>query len=111
MFEACLTLPQNRREARLIADSLDALAGALRDWPTEAWRKVGTSPTAAPPTLFERLVARTAPAALDARSRAQVLRSAEAVRDVLRVLWPEPAPALQRPVAPETDGDLALATT
>jgi hypothetical protein len=92
MFEACLTLPRDRREATLIADNLDALARALRDWPPAAWRKVADTPSdARAGDLFERLVARTAPVALDPRQRARALRSAEAVADVLRVLWPTPA--------------------
>ena len=91
MFEACLTLPRDRREATLIADNLDALARALREWPPAAWRKVVDEPTQTGSGLYERLVARTAPVALDPRQRARALRSAEAVADVLRVLWPTPA--------------------
>jgi hypothetical protein len=89
MFEACLTLPQGPHEARLLADNLDALAHALRDWPDEAWRKVTTQPDEESGSLFERLVARTAPTALVPRKRAQAMQSAAAVADVLRVLWPE----------------------
>jgi hypothetical protein len=87
MFEACLTLPKDPKEARLIADSLDALAHALREWPTEAWHAVDTAPKG--PGLFERLVARTQEAALDQRQKPLATASAEAVADVLRVLWPE----------------------
>ena len=102
MFEACLTLPRNPGEARLIADSLDALARALRDWPPDAWRKVDPSPTGA--GLFERLVARTAPVALDPKHKTRALHSAEAVASVLRVLWPETR-QLRR------EEELALATS
>ena|SRR5438270_1604191 len=87
MFEACLALPKDPREAQLIAESLEALARALRDWPTEAWHAVDTAPKG--PGLFERLVARTQEAALDARQKPLATESAEAVADVLRVLWPE----------------------
>jgi len=87
MFEACLTLPRDPKEARLIADSLEALAQALREWPTEAWYAVDTAPKGS--GLFERLVARTQEAALDARRKPLATASAEAVADVLRVLWPE----------------------
>lgn len=90
MFEACLSLPRDPREAHLLADSLEALARALREWPAEAWRNVGTQPGSASASLFERLVARTAPAAREPRNRARALQSAEAVAAVLRVLWPEP---------------------
>ena len=90
MFEACLQLPRDPREARLLADALDALARALRDWPADAWRTVADQPAPAKAGLFERLVARAAPAALDARQRPRLLASAAAVADVLRVLWPAP---------------------
>jgi len=100
MFEACLQLPRDPREARLLADALDALARALRDWPAEAWRNVADQPAPPEAGLFERLVARTAPAALDARQRTRALESAEAVADVLRVLWPAPTMVAERaPVA------------
>lgn len=94
MFEACLTLPKDPREASLIADNLEALARALQEWPSEAWHKVGSEP-ADSSGLFERLVARTAPAARHPRKREQAMRSAAAVADVLRVLWPEPALAVR----------------
>jgi len=87
VFEACLTLAQNRNEAQLLAESLDALARALREWPREAWQKVNLHPTGG--GLFERLLARTQPAALDTRQRELALESAEAVAAVLRVLWPD----------------------
>ena len=91
MFEACLSLPRNAYEAELIADNLDALACALRDWPAQAWRTVAsTSSLPDSSGLFDRLVSRTAPAALDASHRRQALESAETVAGVLRVLWPEP---------------------
>jgi hypothetical protein len=87
MFEACLALPKNPNEAKLIADNLDALANALRDWPHEAWQKVST--TEPQGGLFERLVAGTAEAALNPTHRTKAMQSAEAVADVLRVMWPE----------------------
>ena len=89
-FEACLSLPRDPREAGLIADQLEALARALRDWPADAWRRVLSDAVPGESGgLFERLVARTAPVALDPRQRARALESAEAVASVLRVLWPE----------------------
>jgi hypothetical protein len=113
MFEACLSLPRNPREAALIADNLEGLARALREWPIEAWRKVSTTPPAAntgdvSSGLFARLVARTAPAALDSQQRARALGSAEAVADVLRILWPPRGTSSGSP--PRTDGDVLLAT-
>ncbi len=87
MFQACLTLAQNPNEAQLLAESLEALARALRDWPADAWRKVNPNPTGT--ALFERLLARTQPAALDATRRVQALESAEVVAEVLRAMWPE----------------------
>jgi hypothetical protein len=99
MFEASLNLPRDPKEADVIADSLAALATALRDWPLEAWTKVNQDEAAPHAGLFERLVARTAPAALEPRARTQALHSAEAVADVLRVLWPEHRPAAQRALA------------
>ena len=103
MFEASLTLPRNPREADAIADSLDALATALRDWPLEAWKTVPQKAAAPDAGHFERLVARTAPAALEPRSRTTALHSAQAVADVLRVLWPEQRPASQRALAMATN--------
>jgi hypothetical protein len=89
-FEACLSLPRDPREAGLIADNLEALARALRDWSDEAWQRVLTDETASDANgLFERMVVRTAPAATDKHGRARALASAEAVADVLRVMWPD----------------------
>jgi hypothetical protein len=104
-FEACLSLPRDPREAAVIADNLEALSRALRDWPAEAWSKLATSaaPGEKQDTLLERLAARTAEAAVDARQRARARESAEATAAVLRVLWPEaPAPP-QQPTASEED--------
>jgi hypothetical protein len=103
MFEASLTLPKDRREAQLLADNMSALAKALRDWPVEAWQKVDPQASGAA-GLFERLVASTQPAALDAKKRTQAMASAEAVADVLRVLWP------QGQAGPSTEQDLQLAS-
>ncbi len=105
-FEACLSLPRDPREAELIADNLESLARALREWPDEAWRRLlaERQPTEAG-GIFERLIARTAPAALDKHQRTRAMESAEAVAGVLRVLWPE-----ARPHAAAVDSaDLALA--
>jgi hypothetical protein len=90
-FEACLSLPHDPREAAVIADNLEALARALRDWPAEAWRKLdsGATDSAESTGLFQRLAIRTAPAAVDKQQRAEARQSAEAVAAVLRVLWPE----------------------
>ena len=92
MFEGSISLPQNPREAALIAENLEALARALREWPADTWQKVGTAAAAEPEGssagLFERLLVRAAPAALDSRQRTQAVRSAEAAAGVLRVLWP-----------------------
>src|SRR5207302_7386329 len=92
-FEACLSLPHNPHEAGLIADALEALARALRDWPADAWRKLASDSTATSEGssvgLFERLAARTAPAALKPTQRETAVESAEVVASVLRVLWPE----------------------
>lgn len=109
MYEACLSLPENRREAALIAEQLEALARALRDWPTEAWRQVAVRPTA--PTsgsLFERLVAKTAADAVNPRGRTRALASAESVAAVLRILWPAEAAAEAAP-SPVADRELAPA--
>lgn len=99
MYEACLSLPENRREAALIAEQLEALSRALRDWPTDAWTQVAAQP--APPTgasLFERLVNKTAPVAIDPRGRTRALASAESVAAVLRILWPAETQAAPSPV-------------
>ena len=93
MFEACLTLPQNPREARLVADVLERVARALNDWPREAWQKLATERQVSG-GLFERLIARVAPLALVKGRREAALASAEATAAVLRCLWPDsPAPA------------------
>jgi hypothetical protein len=88
-FEACLSLPRDPREAAVIADNLESLGRALREWPAEAWTKLAKGSTEQPGSLFERLAVRTAEAALDARLRVQALESVEATAAVLRVLWPE----------------------
>src|SRR5947207_15154120 len=89
-FEACLSLPRDPREAQLIADNLEALARALREWPDDAWRRlIAEDKPSEAGGLFERLLVGTAPAALDERHRARAMESAEAAADVLRVLWPE----------------------
>ena len=111
MYDACLSLPENRREAALIADQLESLARALRDWPTDAWSQV----TARPPeksgeSLFERLVAKTAPVAVDPSGRARALASAESVAAVLRILWPAESPLASAGAAsPEIERELAPA--
>jgi hypothetical protein len=87
-FEACLNLPRDPREAALIADSLDALARALREWPHEAWLKLAEQESDKSVGLFQRLAVRTAEAELDPRQRTHARHSAEAVASVLRVLWP-----------------------
>ena len=88
MFEACLSLPQNPREARLVAHVLERVARALREWPREAWQKLAAERPAPDAGLFERLVARVAPLALVGREREAALASAEATAAVLRCLWP-----------------------
>ena len=108
-FDACLSLPRDPREAALIADGLEALARALREWSDEAWGRVLASDT---PTeaggLFERLVARTAPAALNKTQNARARESAEEVVNVLRVLWPE---AQASPTASRRLDEFGVATT
>lgn len=98
-FEACLSLPRDPREAALIADNLEALARALRDWPVQAWQQLATSDKTAdgskPTGLFERLAQNTASAAMDSPQRAVAAQSAEAVAAVLRVMWPETAATSQ----------------
>jgi|SRR5579864_37084 len=103
-FEACLSLPRDPHEARLIADNLDALARALRDWPAEAWQRLLDSGAPTGDGLFERLAQRAAPAAADKRTRSEAARSAEAVAGVLRVLWPE-----VQATRPAQEDELALA--
>jgi hypothetical protein len=93
-FEACLSLPRDPREAALIADNLEALARALREWPVEAWSKLAGDEQPETPQnqgLFDRLAVRTAVAAQDPAQREWALASAEAAGAVLRVLWPEPS--------------------
>ena len=87
MFEACLALPKDPREARLIAESLEELSQALREWSHEAWVQAGTTEKGT--RLFDRLVAHTQPAALDTYQREKAMHSAAEAADVLRVLWPE----------------------
>lgn len=107
-FEACLLLPRDPREAAVIADNLEALARALREWPVEAWSKLAANAdeSRTPGGLFERLAQRAAAAATEPTHRAYALESAEAVAAVLRVLWPgarrtqgEAAPQATAPVA------------
>jgi hypothetical protein len=92
-FEACLSLPHDPREAALIADNLEALARALRDWPVEAWQQLAMKAAdgSKPNGLFDRLAQNTARAALNSPQRAVAQQSAEAVAAVLRVLWPATA--------------------
>ena len=106
-FEACLSLPRDRREAALIADNLEALARALRDWPDEAWLKLGEKASAGDASLFERLAARTAETGLDAPQRAHAKASALAAADVLRVLWPEVSATSRSVATRETPPELA----
>lgn len=95
MFAPLLTLPKDPAEARLVAEALDGAARALREWPQEAWAQVGQRSEAdATPLaggsadgLLERLVHHVAPVAVDPRRRQEAIRAAEAVGDVLRVLW------------------------
>ena len=100
MFEACLTLPQNPREARLVADVLERVARALNEWPREAWQKLAAERPSDNPGLFERLVTRVAPLALS-RERDAALASAEATAAVLRCLWPEAGAPAAVPSEPE----------
>ena len=102
MFDACLSLPRDPREAALIADQLDAVARALRDGRDRTRQatsssddRVTTDDRATDPgsRLFERLMARVAPLAARPREREAAIASAEATAAVLRCLWPE----LQQP--------------
>jgi hypothetical protein len=104
-FAASLSLPRDPREAAAIADNLESLARALRDWPDDAWRKLAAN-TTDPDGLFERLAVRTAPAAIDPLRRQQARQSAEAVASVLRVMWPEERP----PFATAAQDELVAAT-
>ena len=98
MFSALLSLPKDRMEARLVADALDGVARALREWPTDAWKQVRqtTDPSSSPAPLaetataglLERLVGYVAPVTGDTRAKKEALRSAEASAAVLRSLWP-----------------------
>jgi hypothetical protein len=88
MFSACLSLPKNPREAQLVAEHLEALARALHEWPTNAWKRI-TADQSRRDSLFERLVAQAAPLALDPTRRTEALASAECTAAVLRCLWPE----------------------
>ena len=101
MFEACLSLPQNPREARLVAHVLERVARALREWPRDAWQKLAAERPAHSGGLFERLLARVAPLALVPGEREAALASAEATAAVLRCLWPEPAAVLALASEPE----------
>ncbi|MBV9323973.1 MAG: hypothetical protein JO352_09330 [Chloroflexi bacterium] len=89
MFEPVLSLPQNPREAKLIADNLDALARALHDWSEADWQRVAVEHESAEESgMFGRLIKRTAPVAGDPAQRRRAQASAEAAASVLRVLWP-----------------------
>jgi len=75
----------------------------------DTWQKVGTAGAAEPEGssagLFERLVARAAPAALDSRQRAHAVQSAEAAAGVLRVLWSR---VLKTGAESQSDAELLL---
>lgn len=97
MFGACLSIAQDPAEARLVAENLESLARALRDWPAEAWERIASDPNPPQGSLFERLVSKSAPMAKDRKRRAQAVASAEETAAVLRVLWPQPGdPAANR---------------
>ena len=98
-FEACLALARDPREATVIADNLEALGRALRDWPEDAWHKLAATDAKAESGLFQRLAARTAQSALNTKQRKQAAESADAVAGVLRVLWPEVTPGRHEPTA------------
>jgi hypothetical protein len=91
MFTACLSLPQSPREAGLLAENLEALARALREWTDDQWERAAAAnaETVGDESVFTRLVKRTAPFAAEPRQRRGALESAEDVAGVLRVLWPE----------------------
>lgn len=102
MFSALLSLPRDRSEARLVADALDGVARALREWPVDAWQQLRqrsadggqtTEPLVERATagLLQRLLAHVAPLSGDARRKSQALRSAEVTASVLSVLWPDGA--------------------
>jgi hypothetical protein len=109
MFGAVVSLPRAPSEARLVAEALEALARALRDWPLETWQQIEqrpVTPEAAPPLsrLLDRLVVQAAPLAVHAHGRDEAIRSAEVTAAVLRALWPAqsqpPALALFRAALP-----------
>jgi hypothetical protein len=94
MFGTVVSLPRTPSEARLVAEALEALARAMRDWPLETWVDLEAEPpdpVPAPPMnqLFDRLVVQAAPLAIHTRSREEATRSAEVTAAVLRSLWPE----------------------
>jgi hypothetical protein len=89
MFNSFIALAQSPSEAVVVAEALEAVARALREWDAEAWKKVQDQEVTENPGLFERLTVQVAPVATDRKSRAGALRSAEASAAVLRVLWPE----------------------
>src|SRR5581483_11343966 len=109
-FEACLALARDPRAATVIADNLEALGRALRDWPEDAWTKLAAAGAKPDGGLFERLAARTAQSALNAKQRQQAAQSAEAVAGVLRVLWPEATPGRVAPTAPSQRDERLLAS-
>ena len=96
-FEACLALAHDPGEATVIADNLEALGRALRDWPEDAWYKLAATGARTDSGLFERLAARTAQSALNSAQRKHAAQSAEAVAGVLRVLWPDATPSRPEP--------------
>ena len=107
-FEACLRLPRDPREAALIADNLEALARALREWPDEAWLKLAEQQQSPEKGgLFQRLAMHTAEADLDAPQRAHASTSAEAAASVLRVLWPARNTASEAVATQATPPELA----
>ena len=109
-FEACLALARDPHEATVIADNLEALGRALRDWPEDAWYKLAATGAKTDGGLFERLAARTAQSALNSAQRKQAAYSADAVAGVLRVLWPEVTPPRHKPT-PSSEEDERLLTS
>ncbi|MDQ3809427.1 MAG: hypothetical protein M3336_03965 [Chloroflexota bacterium] len=101
MFEACLALPRDPREARLIADNLEQLAAALSDAGRD-WSELSGAADAS--GLFPRLVAHLKPGEMNPRQRLAAMHSATEVASVLRVLWPE-----QRRRLAEVEDERALA--
>jgi hypothetical protein len=102
MFDATLTLAQNRREAQALAETLESVARALREWDVPAWEAAAERAVTEESSHFERLIQQVATKELDARGRTQAVRSAEAVTGVLRVLWPSAAdlPQIEEPRQP-----------